>query len=102
MLDYGNEAALRLWEMDLATLLATPSRLTAEPVHRSERERLLQRTKRNGFVNDYQGVRISASGQRFRIEQATVWNLFDEQGNHRGQAATFSDWHMLDSQTAGS
>jgi MEKHLA domain len=93
--NYANRMALDLWEMDLACLLVTPSRLTAEPVHRAERERLLERTARQGYVDDYQGVRISSSGRRFRIERAIVWNVLDVTGLKIGQAATFSAWHDL-------
>jgi hypothetical protein len=89
VLNYGNAAALALWEMDLPTFVQTPSRLTAEPVHRDERSRLLERTRRDGYVDDYSGIRIARSGRRFRIEQAIVWNLVDDAGTHRGQAATF-------------
>ena len=96
VLNYGNRAALRLWEMEVPLFLRTPSRLTAEPVHRNERARLLERTQRDGFVDDYRGVRISSTGRRFRIDRATVWNLLDRQGNHAGQAATFSDWVFLE------
>ena len=78
--NYANRLALQLWEMDLATLLVTPSRLTAEPVHRQERERLLERTARQGFVDDYQGIRISSTGRRFRIQRAIVWNVLDITG----------------------
>ena len=95
ILNYGNAAALALWEMDLATFVRTPSRLTAEPLHRDERARLLERTRRDGYVDDYRGIRISRSGRRFRIEQAIVWNLVDDAGNHRGQAATFDRWTPL-------
>ena len=97
ILNYGNAAALALWEMDLATLTRTPSRLTAEPVHRDERARLLERTRRDGYVDDYAGIRISRTGRRFRIEQAIVWNLVDAAGIHHGQAATFDRWTPLDS-----
>lgn len=92
ILNYANRTALELWEMDIPALLQTPSRLTAEPVHRDERARLLERTTRNGYVDDYQGIRISSTGRRFRIEQAIVWNLVDAAGAFRGQAATFSRW----------
>lgn len=95
VLNYGNAAALALWEMDWATLSSTPSRLTAEPVHRDERARLLARTRTVGFVDDYSGVRISASGKRFLIERAIVWNLAAAGGVHRGQAATFDHWTPL-------
>lgn len=99
VLNYGNRAALVLWEMDLPQLLQTPSRLTAEPVHRAERARLLERTAQYGFVDDYQGIRISGSGRRFRIERAIVWNLQDGNGIPVGQAATFTDWHYLTDNT---
>ena len=95
VLDYGNAAALALWEMTWEELTRTPSRLTAEPVHRDERARLLARTREHGFVDDYSGIRISKTGRRFRIEQAIVWNLTDEHGGHRGQAATFDRWTDL-------
>lgn len=95
ILNYGNEIALQLWEVDIPTLLSMPSRLTAEPMHRDERARLLERTTRDGYVNDYRGIRISRTGKRFLIEQATVWNLVDANGNRVGQAATFSSWTPL-------
>jgi hypothetical protein len=88
-------AALGLWEMPIETLLKTPSRLTAEPVHRDERARLLERTSRDGYVDDYRGIRISSTGRRFEIDRATVWNLVDATGQRVGQAATFSDWRFL-------
>lgn len=92
ILTYGNRTALMLWEMDPETFLATPSRMTAEPLHRDERARLLARTTRDGYVDDYRGIRISRSGRRFRIDDAIVWNLLDAAGSHVGQAATFSEW----------
>lgn len=95
ILNYGNAIALELWEMDYATLTSTPSRLTAEPVHRDERARLLKRTTEHGFVDDYRGIRISRTGKRFQIHQAIVWNLLDASGAYRGQAATFSEWDPL-------
>ncbi|MBM4020801.1 MAG: MEKHLA domain-containing protein [Planctomycetes bacterium] len=101
ILNYGNAAALALWEMDWETLTRTPSRLTAEPVHRDERARLLARTRAAGYVDDYAGVRVSASGRRFRIEQAIVWNLADDGGVHRGQAATFDRWTPLEPGAGG-
>lgn len=100
-LNYGNRAALELWEMPWETLVGTPSRLTAEPVHRDERDRLLERTRRTGFVDDYAGVRISRAGKRFRIERAIVWNVVDAAGQDRGQAATFAHWTPLPSDPVG-
>jgi hypothetical protein len=95
VLNYGNRAALELWEMDLRALLGTPSRMTAEPVAREERERMLARAAERGFIDDYRGVRIASSGRRFEIERAIVWNLADARGLPAGQAATFSRWKYL-------
>jgi hypothetical protein len=95
VLSYGNAAALALWEMTWEELTQTPSRLTAEPVHRDERAGLLARTRAHGFVDDYSGIRISKTGRRFRIEQAIVWNLAAA-GEHRGQAASFDRWTPLE------
>jgi hypothetical protein len=94
--DYGNLAAQRLFELSWGELVALPSRLSAEPLHRDERQRLLGEVARRGFIEDYHGVRISRTGRRFRIERAVVWNLADEAGAVRGQAATFDRWVFLD------
>jgi hypothetical protein len=95
VLNYGNAAALALWEMSWAELTRTPSRLTAEAPNREERARLLAAVTANSFIDNYSGIRISKTGRRFRIAQATVWNLLDENGNFSGQAAMFSRWEFL-------
>lgn len=92
---YGNRLALELFEMDFAQFTRLPSRLSAEPLLRAERARLLERVSRGGFIDDYSGIRIAASGRRFRIERATVWNLVDAAGRHHGQAAVFAHWTSL-------
>jgi hypothetical protein len=86
---FGNRAALSAFECDVAAFTSMPSRLSAEAPQRGERQRLLDRVTRDGFIDDYAGVRISATGRRFRIERATVWNLIDADGHRLGQAATF-------------
>lgn len=93
--NYGNALAQQLFELDLAGLLALPSRLSAEPVNQAERQRLLDAVSTRGFIDDYAGVRISSSGKRFRIVNATVWNLIDAAGERRGQAACFATWQPL-------
>ncbi len=89
---YGNQLALRCFELDFAAFTRLPSRYSAEPLQREERDALLARVRERGFIDDYAGVPVSASGKRFRIEQATVWNLLDEAGQRHGQAATFERW----------
>ena len=94
-MNYGNASALALWEMPWAELTRTPSRLTAEATNREERARLLAAVTARGFIDDYSGIRISKTGRRFRIAQATVWNLVMPDGKPCGQAAMFSHWEFL-------
>jgi hypothetical protein len=95
VLNYGNATALALWEMSWEELTRTPSRLTAEVPNREERARLLATVAQHGFIADYSGIRISKNGRRFRIAQATVWNLLTPEGRPCGQAAQFSHWEFL-------
>ncbi len=95
VLDYGNARALDLWEASWDELTRMPSRLTAEAPNREERARLLAQVTRQGFIDDYSGIRISTRGRRFRIARATVWNLRDEGGRPCGQAAMFDRWEFL-------
>lgn len=95
ILNYGNQAALDLWEMTWEELTRTPSHRTAEPVSQEERARMLRIVEKQGYFDRYRGVRISATGRRFLVEEAIVWNVMDEQGQRIGQAATFSRWTRL-------
>ena len=97
ILTYGNRAALELFALSWAELIQMPSRYTAEAPNRAERARLLAEVTARGFIDDYSGVRIAQTGQRFLIEQATVWNLTDEEGRPCGQAATFREWRSVES-----
>jgi hypothetical protein len=96
ILNYGNRAALELWETDWQTLTQTPSRLTAEPHNRPERERMLAHATEHGFVENYHGIRISLTGRRFDVEDALVWNVIGPDGGRCGQAAAFSRWRHVD------
>lgn len=95
LLNYGNQVACALWETPPARLIQIPSRLTAEPMLQDARERLLAKVARDGYVSGYEGIRISASGRRFRISNVTVWNVTDGSGTPAGQAATFGRWTFL-------
>ena len=95
ILNYGNRAALKLWEMSWEELTTMPSRFTAEAPNREERARLLEAVTENGFIDNYSGVRISKSGSHFRISRATVWNLLNERGDRCGQAAMFDQWEFI-------
>jgi len=95
LLNYGNQVALELWELTWEGLVKTPSRLTAEPVNRTERELMLEQARTRGYLDTYRGVRISSTGRRFLVENAVVWNVVDAGGQRVGQAATFAQWTWL-------
>lgn len=95
VLNYGNSVALNLWELDWEQFCSIPSRLTAEPMHRDERARMLAMTQQKGYFDKYAGIRISSTGQRFQIDEALIWNVLDESGNPAGQAATFANWRFI-------
>jgi hypothetical protein len=92
---YANRAAQARFEYGWDEFVTLPSRLSAEAPDRAERQRLLDAVTRDGFIGDYRGLRIAKSGRRFWIENATVWQLIDESGTLRGQAATFRDWREM-------
>ncbi|MGA7932521.1 MAG: MEKHLA domain-containing protein, partial [Kovacikia sp.] len=95
ILNYGNQRALELWEMGWEQFTQTPSRQTAEPVEQQERARLLEQARSKGYVDDYRGIRISASGRRFWIQNVVIWDVLDERNIRCGQAATFDRWEFV-------
>jgi hypothetical protein len=84
---YGNKRVQTLFEYDWDELTALPSRLSAQAPERGERQAFLEQVGRDGYVSGYRGIRVAKSGRRFWIERATVWQLIDEDGVYRGQAA---------------
>lgn len=93
--NYGNQSALTLFELSLENFIQLPSRYSAEAMERGERERMLEAVNRQGYIDDYRGIRVSSTGKRFWIEQAYVWNLTDEVGTYFGQAAMFDNWTKI-------
>lgn len=93
--NYGNEKALKLWEMDWQQLIKTPSRNTTEPISREERDALLREANLKGYITNYGGIRVSSTGKKYLIKDITLWNLTDEKGEYCGQAATFSHWERI-------
>ncbi|WP_024519734.1 MEKHLA domain-containing protein [Bradyrhizobium sp. Tv2a-2] len=92
---YANNAAQVCFDYTWSEFTKLPSRLSAEAPERTERQRLLDEVRRNGFTRGYRGQRIAKSGRRFWIEDGIVWQLMDANGIVRGQAATFASWKDL-------
>jgi hypothetical protein len=95
LFNYANRTALDLFELSWDEMMGMPSRFSAEPVNREERDRLLAQVSHQGFIDNYSGVRIAKNGKRFLIRQAVVWDVYDDQQRYYGQAACFNDWTLL-------
>jgi hypothetical protein len=89
---YANRAAQTCFEYSWDEFVGLPSRLSAEPSGRDERQRLLDAVTRQGYIDDYRGLRVAKSGRRFMIEDVTVWQLHSSSSEIIGQAAMFSAW----------
>jgi hypothetical protein len=90
--NYANLKAQELWQMPWDEFITTPSRLSAEPMLQEQREKVMNEVKDKGFIENYTGIRINKTGQRFDIKNTTIWNIYDEVNNYVGQAAMFTDW----------
>jgi hypothetical protein len=86
---YANLTAQAWFEYSWSEFISLRSRLSAEAPARAERRRLLEAAARNGVVSGYRGLRVAKSGRRFWIEAGIVWQLIDDGGVWRGQAAMF-------------
>ncbi len=95
LFNFANRTALELFELSWAQLIELPSKKSVEPENRQSRKKLLKQVAETGFIDDYCGIRISSTGKRFYIEDATVWNLIDHHGAYHGQAAVFHRWKYL-------
>lgn len=95
MFRYANLAAQRLWNRSWDDFTLLPSRLSAEPHEREERQRLLDQVNQKGYVDNYQGIRVTYDGKRFRIKRCTVWNVMDIRKRIIGQAAMFDRWEWI-------
>jgi|TARA_B100000524_G_scaffold334040_1_gene222270 hypothetical protein len=90
VLNYATRAALDLWELEWHDFVTLESKYTAEPAERGMRSELLAASAREGLVDNYRGVRISAKGRRFEIADATIWSVVDALRNRVGTAAMFT------------
>jgi hypothetical protein len=93
--NYANLKALELFELSWEDFTHLPSRLSTEQVNQAERDRLLAEVTEKGYINHYEGVRVSGTGKRFLIKNAVVWNLMDKKQRYKGQAACFGQWEFL-------
>ena len=51
--------------------------------------------RNRGFIENYAGIRVSATGRRFEIRNAVIWPLHGPDGTRPGEVATFQDYLFL-------
>lgn len=86
-LDWVNRAAAAAFEAAPADLIGRASAATAPPDATADRQQLFVRLEERGFVTGYSGVRVTATGRRFVIDDVTVYELSDPDGRAAGHAA---------------
>lgn len=95
---WANPAALALWEMDWDRFTRLHSRRSAadEPGVQQDRSRMLAEAREKGWISGYRGLRVSASGRRFLIDDTVLWTVRDGAGAVQGQAALIGRIERLD------
>ncbi|WHU90606.1 MEKHLA domain-containing protein [Pantoea agglomerans] len=86
---YANHCALQCFKYCREDILRLPSRLSASPSDRAERQKLLESVAFEGIATGYTGPRIDSMGQIFTIYNGEIWQLRDENNIVWGQAALF-------------
>ncbi len=93
--NYANQAAQRLFDLPWTNFCQLPSRQSAEPLQQADRQKLLEAVAKQGYQEDYAGIRIASNGRRFWIRGVTIWNVWDTAGIYQGQAAIYSQWETI-------
>jgi hypothetical protein len=89
---YANLTAQERFGYDWDEFVGLPSRLSAGRQAREERRVFMDAVRLRGYAEDYRGLRITKSGRRFWIEDATVWNVISLRSGLVGQAALIRRW----------
>lgn len=87
MFIYANRKAQEIFGYTLAEFLAIPSRKSAPPTKRENREQMLQEVAKKGIFDGYKGTRIDKQGRLFEISKGSIWKVLDSSGKMIGTAA---------------
>lgn len=86
---YANECALACFKYSREEFYGMPSRFSASSLDRVARQALLEVVTAKGIASGYAGYRVDRQGQPFMIHDGIVWEVLDEAGVRKGQAALF-------------
>lgn len=86
---YANECALACFKYIREDFYGMPSRFSASSLDRVARQALLEIVTAKGIASGYTGYRVNRHGESFMIHDGIVWEVLDEAGVRKGQAALF-------------
>ena len=89
---FANQQALKLWDLKWEEMIGMPSRLTAPMKERENRKSVLKYVMKQKAIEGYQGIRINSRGDKFLINNASIWTIWNQQGSILGQAAIVKEW----------
>jgi PAS domain S-box-containing protein len=93
LFSYANRVAQEPFGYSWDEFVGLPSRLSAVAGQaRDERQLFMDTVHRQGYADNYRGLRVTKSGRQFWIRDATVWNLIDAESTLVGQAALIRTW----------
>jgi len=85
--NYANKAAQNLFEYEENEILGLPSRLSAPADQQKARKVIMEKLKKDSFITNYSGTRVTKTGKLFQIVNATIWNTYNQDRIFSGQAA---------------
>jgi len=89
--NYANEVSLQLFKTNWDEMIGAHSSVSASKSLQSDRNKMLKRVVREGYVDNYKGNRMTFDGSFFQINDATIWNIVDSKNNSQGQAVLIMD-----------
>ncbi|MDC1100660.1 MEKHLA domain-containing protein [Methylophilaceae bacterium] len=84
--NYLNKAALSLFKVTKDQVIGRSTTMTAPKSEQKQRNELLNQVNSHGFIDNYNGIRVTSDGELFQIEDATIWNVVDKNSHKMGQA----------------
>lgn len=87
--NYGNWAALTLFDYSLEELCQTPSRYSTVESLMDDREKLIQQINDVGYGTISDAVRQTTNGSLFVIQKIWIWHVYHPDGRRIGLAALY-------------
>ncbi|GKY95586.1 hypothetical protein MPSEU_000519900 [Mayamaea pseudoterrestris] len=93
--NYANKAGLICFGYTEEEFVQSPSRKSApEGVLSEDRNLLVQHVLNHGWTIIPQSIRQNKDGERFLVQRILFFNVYDDDGNRTGQAATFDRYKV--------